>query len=117
MYDASTEELLHRAALYVLNMHNKNGYYCDGVKPPDLDFDPATVGAMPPTFKAAAEKAIQQHNRAVWAYTEEHDFFNDVGTALTEKDGALALDLLKSRNRHEYEGVEVEEIREAPVEW
>jgi hypothetical protein len=115
MYDATTREQLYKAALYILFNNNDCEFYYDGEEPDPLDFDPATIEAMPATLRAAATRAAQQYERDLRQYTHDHAFYTDVQSAIAEKNGALAWQLLRSRSSYEYERVELEEVAEAPA--
>jgi hypothetical protein len=115
IFDATTPEQLGKAALYILFNNNDCGFYYDEDKPDDLDFDPAAIDTMPESLRAGAKKQVEQHKRDVRRYLEVHSFYEDVQTALAEKNGALAWELLKARRDHEYERVELETVREAPA--
>jgi hypothetical protein len=117
MYDASTPELLERAALYVLNMHNKWGFYAKPEPVPPLDFDADKIDELPESLREAATRRAKAHRNELRWYAEGLEFYNDVQKALADKDGDLALDLLHAHSRYEYERVEVETVHEAPVEW
>lgn len=115
IFNATTLEQLHKAALYILFNNNDCGFYYDGDEPDPLDFDPASLDSLPASLRRQAEEKIKQHERNMRNYLHQHEFYTDVQAALAEKNGALAWQILRARTHHEYERVELEDVMEAPA--
>lgn len=103
-----------KVALKVLKERLDSGYYYyepEPPPPPDVTQEIVeTLGKGPVRDLAVA--TLKRHERDLKYYEDDVSVWKLIQKAIADSDGTLALKALRSRNSHEYEGMNIERPQE-----
>jgi hypothetical protein len=112
-FDATTDEQLHKAALFVLRSRFDEGCWYPDPEPPEaLDFTEADIEKAPASMRDEMKRIWKSHQKEVWNYEEEKEDHDNIDNALSTNDGKAAIRILRNRDGYEYEGCKIEECEE-----
>ena len=68
------------------------------------------VATLPESLRAKADKKLREYTDACRRYDAEVEDYNDIETAVKNKDGKLAWEALQAHRDGEYEGFNIERL-------
>ncbi len=114
-FDASTEELRNKAALFLLTERFKDGFWYYEPEPPDSEgiLTEEQIAALPTEALRNQEfTKLRQYKRAQKQYEANDKVYYQIEQAVKNKDATFAYKLLMSRTSYEYENITIEELEE-----
>lgn len=113
-FNVADDAALHRVALKILTERFEQGYWYykpeDKDKPEAPDFTMEQVATLPESLRAKADKKLREYTDACRRYDAEVEDYNDIETAVKNKDGKLAWEALQAHRDGEYEGFNIERL-------
>lgn len=110
-YLVTDVESVWRWALHVLQMRVNDHYIREPEEPRPVEEVPDDViDKLPEAMKKKALSDKQANKSLMKRHQRYVEIWNDVQTALAEKNGALAFKVLDDRRDHEYEGFSFERL-------
>lgn len=106
-YSIPTLKDLYKVSLYILKNRMEYGYFSKCELPKELDYTEEDVEKMPESFRKDARYRLIEKKNYIKDCKKVNDEYDLTEKAINEENGALAYEILKKRNDHEYEDFKI----------
>lgn len=106
-YSIPTLNDLYKVSLHILEERLENKFFCKSNIPEKLDYTYYDIEKLPESFRKDAKSKLDGRNKYIKECEEANKEFDLIEKALNEKNGQLALQILKNRIDFEYEKIEI----------